>query len=311
MKGDRQVTEEAAYWLEQMNRPAIDAAIAERFDIWMEASAQHREAFSRLQGLWDAPMDAALSRSEAAPAGDAVAAPAKRGWRSAGVAIGLAAACAAVALGYGPASTTQTYRTANGSGGHFELADGSQIDLSGNAELTVRMLPWSRSAVLRRGEIFMDVRPEHFRRFTVESGPAEIRVLGTAFNIDRQDAQDTVVQVYRGTVAVYSRSGTHRILQKGEAARVTPAGMRAASLPVGGRPEWMSGWFEMSDTPLSVLVEKLNRHAGTPVRIGESALGQRRVSGRFHISQPASVLEALKIAYGVRITRQGNAILLQ
>jgi ferric-dicitrate binding protein FerR (iron transport regulator) len=211
------IVEEAARWSERMSRPVLDSTEAAEFDAWMNADARHRDAFARLQTLWHSD---ALQQSLADVIGeqaDEPPAPSPRfRWRWPVGASAAAAAMVGAFLLAWPA-TLQNYRTTIGHNAHVMLADGSTVDLGGDAELKVRILPWSRTATLVRGEAFFDVRHEATRRFTLASGDAAIRVLGTAFNVDRQGDRRTVVQVYRGAVELSGPSGERAILRRGTA----------------------------------------------------------------------------------------------
>ena len=55
--------------------------------------------------------------------------------------------------------------------------------------------------ILKRGEAFFDVAHQPQRPFIVKSGQSQIKVLGTAFSVDKQDDQITVT-VVRGKVQV-------------------------------------------------------------------------------------------------------------
>ncbi|MCT2401165.1 FecR family protein [Novosphingobium mangrovi (ex Huang et al. 2023)] len=312
---DRQITEEATYWLEQMNSPVVDVSVARGFDKWMDADARHRDVFSDLQGLWDSPLltgAARLSNSAPQPEAEEMAGGRKKVMASMAFGLMVAAIALLVLALPGPLFMTDIYRTDRGAGDHITLADGSRATLSGDAELEVRILPWKRTAVLRRGEVFLDIAHERFRGFTVESGSAEIKVLGTAFNVDRQGEQDTVVQVYRGVVGLEGPTGEYMVLRKGQAAKATAHHLvwQSDFMNRSG-PDWIAGWFEMSNEPLGLLVEKLDRYSEHQIRIDDETLARRRVSGRFHISRPASVLSALKYAYGVTVVDKGDVITLQ
>ena len=311
---ERQITEEATYWLQQMNAPVIDVSVAARFDKWMAADSRHRDMFSDLQGLWDSPQLMEAARlADNAPEAEEEHINGRRG-AQARAALGLVAAAVALLILVlrHPLFPPEVYRTARGEVDHVTLADGSHATLSGDAELEVRILPWKRTAVLRRGEVFLDIAHERLRGFSVESGGAEIKVLGTVFNVDRQSDRDTVVQVYRGVVGLEVPSGEYMVLRKGQAARATANHLVWQPDPTNGsEPDWISGWFEMSNEPLGLLVEKLNRYSGQEIRISGETLARRKISGRFHIAQPESVMSALRYAYDVKVSKKGGGIELR
>lgn len=305
MNPETRIAEEAAAWIDRLNQPAFDAAAGPDFDAWMAAAPRHREVFADLQALWQSgDLVEALGQAGAPVAASAT--PARAGWfrtlRRA--APPLAAACAmlvALAL-LSPWWFTSTYRTGAGTGRAVVLADGSRVDLSGDTELRVRILPWRRDAELVRGEAFFDVRHEKARAFRVSSGTTSVRVLGTAFNVDRQSPTRTAVAVYRGAVEVGVAGEPELVLRKGDGARVVDGHVTAQPRLAGSAPEWKSGWFEASDIPLGVLVEKVQRYSTRPIVLQDRALLALPISGRFHVSDTAQVLRAMQAAYNVDIS---------
>lgn len=221
------------------------------------------------------------------------------------------AASVTAALVFLPQFSQHNYQTGPGEERQVRLGDGTRIDLSGNSRLQVTLLPWSRSANLTRGEAYFDVRHEARRTFTVQSGEASIRVLGTAFNVDHQAPNRTAVEVYRGAVEVGGADGGRRVLRTGAAASVVAGRIALQSGPARLRPEWESGWFDAEDIPLGVLIDKIRRYAPQPIVATDPALLSLRVSGRFHISDVDRALAAIEAAYDVEVVRKNNQIALQ
>lgn len=305
----------AAEWVNRLDQPMVDTAAGEAFDRWMGEDPRNREEFADMQALWHsdaltaALRDAAERGATDADTGEADAAPR----RSLAPWLGLAACAVLAFFLVVPTVLSTTYRTGRGNGERVILSDGTQVALSGEAELRVRMLPWRRDATLTRGEAFFDVTHDADRPFEVESGDTRVRVLGTAFNVDRQSANRTVVEVYRGAVAVASEGTTRRVLRKGEQTRVL-AGRIAepvrAHPATADQPDWTSGWFEADDVPLSVLIAKVQRYASQPIRLTGAKTADIPVSGRFRISQPTRVLQAIEAAYDLDARKEGGAIVI-
>ncbi|MEG3151051.1 FecR domain-containing protein [Sphingomonas sp. ZT3P38] len=302
MNPETRIAEEAAAWIDRLNQPAFDAAAGPDFDAWMAAAPRHREVFADLQALWQS--DAFVEALGQAGAPVAIGVPRADRFPTLRRAAPLAAACgvlAAIAL-IPPLFLTSTYRTAAGTGRAVVLADGSRVDLSGDTELRVRILPWRRDAVLVRGEAFFDVRHETARAFRVSSGTTSVRVLGTAFNVDRQSPTRTAVAVYRGAVEVGVAGEPDLVLRKGDGARVVDGHVTAQPRLAGSAPEWKSGWFEASDIPLGVLIGKVQRYSTRPIVLQDRALLALPISGRFHVSDTGQVLQAVEAAYHVDIS---------
>ncbi len=316
MNRESQIAEEAAAWIDRLNQPAFDAAAGPNFDAWMAAAPRHREVFADLQALWQSEaLLQALGQAENAPVAAVVRpaplAPARRTWRT--VPRFAAAACAmllAIVLLL-PILSTTIYRTAAGKSRSVVLADGSRVDLSGDTELRVQILPWKRNAELVRGEAYFDVRHERARIFRVASGTTLVRVLGTAFNVDRQGATRTAVMVYRGAVEVGVAGDAEVVLRKGDGARVVDGHVVAQPRVAAVAPDWKSGWFEASDIPLGVLIGKVRRYSPRPILLRDRNLQALPISGRFHVSDTDRVLQAVQAAYHVDVAYGPNAIAIR
>jgi transmembrane sensor len=270
----------------------------------MAASPDHREAFAELLALW---------RSDALgeAAGDIPLRRAPRQARWIGWASGLAAVAAALLVVVAaPLRQDQLFETTRGHGQAVRLADGSQVQLSGAARLQVRQGLFWRHASLEAGEAFFDVRHERNRPFEVAVGDARVRVLGTAFDIDRQASGRSEFAVYRGAVRLTSAGGASARLVRGERAAVEAGAIVRLSRPAGDAPDWLSGWFEASDTTLGQLLEEIGRFADRPVVTNQATLADRRISGRFHVAEPTAALAAASLAYGLTVTPEPDRILV-
>jgi len=101
------------------------------------------------------------------------------------------------------------------------FADGSSVELRGPAaDLQVEQQSSSRVLVRLTGAARFQVTPNRTRSFEVRSGDVLVRVLGTAFSVDRDQAR-TRVGVERGRVQV-SWPGGSAVLNTGEIGTFPP-----------------------------------------------------------------------------------------
>jgi transmembrane sensor len=82
-----------------------------------------------------------------------------------------------------------------------QLADGSRLILSPDAALNTDFANGQRRVRLARGQVFFDVVHDPQHPFIVDAGEGQVRVLGTAFTVQRAGDQGRVV-VTRGKVRV-------------------------------------------------------------------------------------------------------------
>jgi len=85
-----------------------------------------------------------------------------------------------------------------------EFSEGSTITVDARSSLSVQDVgDRGASLELERGEVDVDIVPRRGGRWSVNAGPFEVHVLGTAFHVEWQpDTQHFSVSVVRGTVQV-------------------------------------------------------------------------------------------------------------
>ncbi len=84
------------------------------------------------------------------------------------------------------------------------LADNTIISLNSHSNLAYNTRYGKTNRRIKlSGEAFFDVKRDSLLPFIVHAGPAEIRVLGTKFNV-KEEGEEVVVDVEEGTVAVSS-----------------------------------------------------------------------------------------------------------
>ncbi|QYF85646.1 FecR domain-containing protein [Brevundimonas sp. PAMC22021] len=294
---------EAAAWVNWSTRQGASSEEAAAFDRWMSASEAHQAAFADLAAMW---------RSDAMGEAARLAASRKRTRRRSWLVLAPIAALASamVVIGIvGPWADHRMIETARGERRDVMLADGSRVTLSGSARLLVDQNLLRRSVVLEQGEAFFDV-PHDGRPFSVGVGDGVVQVMGTAFNVDRSEGGRTEVDLYRGAVRINTRTGTSMALVPGERGVLEHGRARKAAFTPSA-PDWMGGWFDTSDATLSQLVEEMDRFSQTPIVVADERARRIRISGRFRVAEPSSVLDLIQTAYGVQVERRTDRILIK
>ena len=307
MKADEtRILTEAAAWVEWAGGPATRDEEALAFERWMAESEAHREAFADLAALWrsDALGEAVSEMARTEPVKRRRDLP----WNLL-VPVGMAAALAVCVGVFAPLGDYRTIETARDESRTVVLADGSTVRLNGAARLQVSQGLLGRSVSLERGEAYFDVRHDG-RGFSVATAEGEVRVLGTAFNVDRLASGRTEVSVYRGAVRFGPWLRPTLDLRPGD--RVTLENGRLNRTPgaaAGRQPDWFDGWFDAGDASLGQLVEEADRFSPKPIVIDAPA-SRIRVSGRFNVGRSKDVLELIEAAYGVDVIEERDRILI-
>lgn len=303
----------AAEWVVIMSAPVVSAHVERQFDLWIRADPDHARLYADLLATWHSEaLPPALetqgrvdrrriwSRQLGLIAGGAIAA---------GLVIGLVGA--KVPLPFAPESAVYTTAIATG-GGEFQdvaLPDGSHIALSGHSAVTVRFDKDRREVRLERGEAYFDVARDKNRPFIARAATTQVKVIGTAFNIDLPDAKRVEVSVYRGKVEV-AAGGQSNALTAGQKWIGRDGGLSIVRFEAVTAPDWQGGWYEAEDVALERLISEVNRFSTQPITVPDAVLASKPVSGRFKVSDPALVLSGLEQVYGLKVRRDKTVIVL-
>ncbi len=216
------------------------------------------------------------------------------------LAIAVLVTAAALLVWQDPAWRTEQVATPADRRATVELADGSRVELDTGTRLTVSRHLRSRRVVLEAGRALFDVQPSAWRPFTVEAGATQVRVLGTAFDVRRQNEEVTVT-VLRGRVAVTGTDGT-TALQADDQVRAhagrldTPTAVNGANATA-----WRQGQLVFQRTPLPEVLDEIARYSGRPVRLGDASLARLEVSGVYRTANAEALLALLPGFLPVRL----------
>lgn len=237
------------------------------FIVWIEASPENAAAYDEVAMQDRAIAGARFPEPVSIP--DAANDNAGKRWRWLAGGVAAAAAMVAIALPslIAPRAAPYAIATAPGQSRTVALADGTRIEISGGTMLRLDRTD-TRVATLERGEATFHVRHDSSRPFAVLSGTAEIRDLGTVFNVARVGKRLSV-QVAEGSV-LYQPDGKAMTLLPGDAldANETNGAVTLAKMSpalVGG---WRSGRLSFSGQSLGDVAITLNRLYGTKLILG-------------------------------------------
>ncbi len=217
------------------------------------------------------------------------------------------AAVLVLAIGTLLVSSTQRIYVPAGDRAQVTLPDGSQVTLNSDSELS-----WSRGflrgrKVELRGEGFFAVVSRK-DIFTVTTPDAEVRVLGTKFNVrSRADlaGKGSVVTVLEGRVEFRSRTERRGIeLAAGQQSLLLTGAIRprsASTVAEGAYLEWMTGDLIFRDLPLEEAIAEAGRQLGVKITLHASEAAAIGISAAFR--SPLStelILDGLTIPLGLQ-----------
>ena len=317
----RHVAEEAAEWLLRLQRGDLSKEQRAQFVDWLREAPVHVKEMLRVSQVdtvlrefdgWQnvAPLDpqhstpvvmldVARERQQAPRAR-----PRIRRWLPAAIAAGISV----LALGLWAVRDFGWGRVETGPAERHELAlaDGSVVQLAPDSKLRVHLQPDLRRIVLSRGEAFFRVARDG-RPFIVETELATVRATGTAFAVERE-GDAVVVTVAEGKVVVQGTRSAEApgvTLAAGQQVTAQRSGRVGAVRSVDSARElaWTIGHLIFDRDSVFDAARRFNRYNTTQLRIADTALGERRISGVFDSSDPQSFAIFLESVFAARVER--------
>lgn len=222
--------------------------------------------------------------------------------------------------GWGSSDTpdTQDFITARGERDTVRLNDGTRVWLSVDTKLTVpSRFDDQRRHVELSGEAYFEVAPDADRPFTVRSGPAQVRVLGTKFGVTAYPADSSVQVVVReGSVAVApeaARPEASTTLQSGQLGTLSGSARRVVTRTVDANAYlgWLERRLDFHNAPLPEVARRLERWFDVEVRLQDKALNARRLTASFDDTSAESVAQIIATTLGIDYSTQGEKIIFE
>jgi transmembrane sensor len=213
-------------------------------------------------------------------------------------------------------ANVRSIATARGEREEVRLADGSVVTLAPHSRLIVLSMADGAREVRLEGEAYFDVVHDESRPFTVRAHNTTVKDVGTRFAV-RAYAGDTLVRVVvtHGQVRVSLDSAadsTGTLLDPRMVARVSPAGAIAVerNADTTRYVAFARGQIVFVGTPLRDVAQELDRWYDIQIRLADSAMGSRRVTATIADQTLPDLLDQLGIALNVRVSRDGEFIVL-
>jgi len=333
------VGDQAAAWFAYLRSGHDTPAGRAEFSAWLREDPSHASAYRTIKEAWEAfaeieDVEARLTASgpdpaEVAPVPVKTPHPVWGGWRMAAAAmvavtLGLSIAAAGLYQAWTPVTEaapvlaeveTLQFETGVGEVETVSLADGSVITLSGATRIEVR-LGEIREVVLSAGQAYFEVAHDVARPFHVRAGAANVRVVGTAFDI-RHGADAVAVSVTEGRVRLTSAAPTGEesalsmlLTPSQQAVLFDDGAVRRGVFEADHTLAWRQRRFYFEDASLCDLIIDVNRFSATPVSAPGPDACAMRVSASFDSDQIDQTLEAVAHSLNLTLERGSDGIRL-
>ncbi|MFL1502826.1 FecR family protein [Pseudomonas sp. O64] len=296
---------QAASWFA---RNRNDAGRTERkaFAAWLAVPA-HARAYAEFEQLW---ADLAQLQQLSKP----VPLPKRKPslWRPA-LAVAAAVVCAVLATHIGaPRELYHSQIAAHAKGMRtLNLPDGSTLFVNANTRLRVDFSAHQRILHLDKGQLYIEVAADKERPLYVQAGEANVRVVGTGFDV-RRSQQQLVVSVAHGQVAFAPDAKSPVTLlgaQQRAAYNYAKGTVQQQTLSAGEVADWRSGHLSFRNRDLASLIDELSLYRPqAPLHVSKS-VAQLKVSGNLDVNDPDALLNALPALLPVKTVASADGVM--
>nr|WP_298928763.1 FecR domain-containing protein [uncultured Allomuricauda sp.] len=180
---------------------------------------------------------------------------------------------------------TDYYTTAYGEYKKIELPDGTHVTLGANSKLRLAK-KWDKAVdrkVWLDGEAYFNVTPieETHAKFIVITDDVDVEVLGTAFNVDNRK-EDTKVILDKGKIKLDIKGNLNKQLLMAPGEKITYKA-KSRKLPEKQKAKknetsWRDGVMTYTNTPLHVVLAKMEDVYGIQLKLKDNALRDKEVT---------------------------------
>lgn len=211
-----------------------------------------------------------------------------------------------------------TLTTPRGGQYRLTLSDGTRVWL--NAASSIRY-PTAFSTEKRiveiSGEAFFEVAKDASKPFIVKKGDLEIKVLGTAFNVNTYDNESALkVTLLEGSVKVAAGDQQSALLKPGQQAMINASSAKGvlklvAHADIEKVVAWKNGLFVFHNDDLGSIMRKLGRWYDVEVSYEDNNMISSHFTGAIRRQVTLSeVLKMLELAGGARFKIAGRKIIV-
>lgn len=303
---------EAVDWVQRLASGRVTVADAEALKRWRAESPAHEVAFADASRLWKDFGPAARNLRQRGEISPGIAHRHHRRQtvnRRAVLGGGLAAASAAAAyavvhppLDLWPsfAELRADYRTATGVQRQFTLPSDVLVHMNTQTSVALRSSEGDEDRLeLVTGEASFVSMPQMQRPFVVLAADGSVMTKRAHFDVRRAESAVCVTCI-DGAVSV-ARQAESKVVGAGQQIRYDRNGLgNVVSADLELVTAWQQGVLIFRLTPLSEVVEEINRYRPGKVILLDAELARKSISGRFRTDHMDEILVRLDQAFGIK-----------
>jgi transmembrane sensor len=193
----------------------------------------------------------------------------------------------------------------------FTLPDGSTAFLNANSKLTYpEKFSGHQRVVTLEGEAFFEVIPNSQNPFLIKTGATTTEVVGTSFNINGRTDR-VIVTVVTGKVLLYKDKANAIAMTVGEQGIYGDKGLEKTVNNDLNFLSWKTNVLIFQNTPLTKVVDDLNRHYGDHIQIASKMLEGCTLTSTFKNQTLEEILQELTLVLSIELERNGDMVTLR
>ena len=198
----------------------------------------------------------------------------------------------------------------------YTLPDGSVVALNNNSKLVFpRKFKGDTREVTIEGEAFFDVKPNPEKPFIINAGNAQVKVVGTSFNVSAYPENEMVeVVVKTGKVQVINKNADDLLVEKH--VYLTP-GEKGTLLKNNGIPEksknlnpnylaWKTHDFIFDEMPLNEVFKCLEKTYHVKIEVLEPELNNLKLNAQFEEKPIDFILNVVSLTFNINLSVDGE-----
>lgn len=202
----------------------------------------------------------------------------------------------------------------------FVLPDGTLVSLNNNTKISYpnEFVGKTREITIE-GEAFFEVKPDKNKPFIIHAGNAQIKVLGTSFNVSAYPAQKQVeVIVQTGKVQVMNKTAgkmltNELILTPGDKGTLVFAS-NALQKTTNQNPNFMA-WkthnLIFKATPLHEVIENLEKVYKVDIRLADPKLNELLLTAQFNNYPLDFILKVIENTFRIEVSKGNGQYVLK
>ncbi|UZO80145.1 FecR domain-containing protein [Aquimarina sp. ERC-38] len=194
----------------------------------------------------------------------------------------------------------------------FVLPDNSQVWLKKGSQLTYhKTFNDATREVALEGEGYFIVKKNKEKPFSIQLGPTTTTVLGTEFNLKKQDQTDMVsLTLIEGSVQ-FANDKESKLIKPGETITTTSNGKLSVSSTSNPNVDsWRTKILKFEQTELSQVIQNIVNTYDTKIEIANKELLSCKLTATFEKQSIDEVIEALVLLYQFSVEKEANVIRL-